>query len=76
MMVAMVILTGIPDKKEGHGIKTGDLFSLGDHRLLCGDSTSAADVSRLLDGVQCNMCFTDPPYNVNYQGSHKSKREK
>ncbi|NOX35318.1 MAG: site-specific DNA-methyltransferase [Deltaproteobacteria bacterium] len=66
----------VPDKKEDHGIKKGDLFALGDHRLLCGDSTSAADVSRLLDGVQCNMCFTDPPYNVNYQGSRKAKRKK
>jgi len=42
----------------------GDLWILGNHRLLCGDSSSAADVDRLLDGAAVHLCNTDPPYNV------------
>jgi len=48
----------------------GDLWVLGRHRLLCGDSTSAADVGRLLEGGRADMLFTDPPYGVNYEGGH------
>jgi DNA modification methylase len=48
-------------------IKRGDLFSLGDHRLMCGDSTVADDVSRLLDGARADLVWTDPPYGVAYQ---------
>lgn len=44
--------------------KRGDLWLLADHRLLCGDATSAADVDRLLSGARPAMAFTDPPYNV------------
>jgi len=65
----------VPDKREDHGIKKGDLFSLGEHRLLCGDSTSTSDVLRLQGDGQCNMCFTDPPYNVNYQGTRKTRKK-
>ncbi len=45
-------------------VKTGDLFQLGQHRLLCGDSTDPSDVARLLDGAQLDTLFTSPPYNV------------
>jgi len=45
-------------------VKTGDLYVLGDHRLLCGDATNATDVARLLDGAQPTLLATDPPYGV------------
>jgi DNA modification methylase len=48
---------------------TGTLWTLGDHRLLCGDATKVEDVDRLMDGGQAGMAFTDPPYNVGY-GDH------
>jgi len=50
-------------------IKAGDLFELGDHRLLCGDATSAADVARLLAGAQPTLLVTDPPYGVSYDAT-------
>jgi len=43
--------------------KAGDLWLMGDHRLLCGDSTKADDVARLMDGKKAGLCFTSPPYN-------------
>ncbi|EJW16921.1 site-specific DNA-methyltransferase [Paenibacillus alvei] len=43
-------------------IKHGSIFKLGRHRLMCGDSTLAQDVAKLMDGQQADMCFTDPPY--------------
>src|ERR1035437_2622823 len=49
--------------------KPGDLWQLGDHRLLCGDSTSPADVARLLDGAEPKLMTTDPPYGGRYDAS-------
>jgi len=49
--------------------KTGDLWLLGNHRLICGDSTKQETYDRLMDGKKANLCVTDPPYNVNYEGS-------
>jgi hypothetical protein len=46
--------------------KPGDLWLLGEHRVLCGDSTSEADVSRLMNGEKADMVFTDPPYGIGY----------
>ena len=45
-------------------IKYGDLFQIGNHRLLCGDSTKVEDVERLMDGKKAGMAFTSPPYNA------------
>jgi DNA modification methylase len=53
--------------------KPGDLWLLGDHRLLCGDATVMADVERVLDGSLADMTWTDPPYNVAYGSSAKDK---
>src|SRR5450756_1072256 len=49
--------------------KPGDLWQLGDHRLLCGDATKADDVARLLDGTAPKLLTTDPPYGVSLDGS-------
>lgn len=48
--------------------KPGDIWQLGQHRLMCGDSTKAEDVERLMVGKKADMVFTDPPYGVNYIG--------
>lgn len=58
----------IPDVPAVPVSRTGDLWILGCHRVLCGDATLLDDVERLLDGKQADMVFTDPPYNVGYQG--------
>lgn len=47
-------------------VKKGDLWQLGNHRLLCGDATSEADVAKLMDNQKADMVLTDPPYNVAY----------
>jgi len=49
--------------------KAGDLWMLGRHRLVCGDSTKADTFELLMNGVKANLVITDPPYNVNYEGS-------
>jgi DNA modification methylase len=48
--------------------KLGDVYQLGRHRLMCGDSTDKATVETLMDGNKADMVFTDPPYNIGYQG--------
>lgn len=55
----------IPETKQNElGVKLGDLFQLGEHRLLCGDSTVLENVERLMDGKKADMVFTDPPYGM------------
>ena len=49
--------------------KAGDIWTLGRHRLVCGDSTKAETFALLMDGLKANLVITDPPYNVNYEGS-------
>jgi len=56
----------IPDIDDSPAItKMGDLFTLGKHRLLCGDATKEGDVKRLMNGDKVDMVFTDPPYGIN-----------
>lgn len=55
-----------PDKPVETVCKKGDIWKLGNHRLMCGDSTDAGDVALLMDGEKADMCFTDPPYGVSY----------
>nr|DAH84327.1 MAG TPA: adenine specific DNA methyltransferase [Caudoviricetes sp.] len=49
--------------------KLGDIYQLGKHRLMCGSATEPDDVMALTDGEMMDLCVTDPPYNVNYEGS-------
>ena len=56
--------------------KLGDIYQLGRHRLMCGDSTSIEDVEKLLNGSKMNMLFTDPPYGYNYQSHRRTKSER
>ena len=60
----------VPEPPVDPITKTGDLWLLGNHRVLCGDSTNAEDVGRLMAGAKAQMMFTDPPYGVNYEGGH------
>jgi hypothetical protein len=63
----------VPDPPEEPVSKPGDLWVLGNHRLLCGDATVLADVERVLGGQLADMTFCDPPYNVDYANSPKDK---
>nr|BDD45332.1 adenine methyltransferase [Elusimicrobiota bacterium] len=62
----------IPDVPKKPKAKLGDVYQLGDHRLMCGDSTDLAQVQKLLGKNKTDMLFTDPPYNVNYSGKGKN----
>ena len=57
----------VPDVPEEPTTKLGDIYQLGNHRLMCGDSTSIDAVDKLMDGQKADLVFTDPPYNQNTQ---------
>ncbi len=65
----------IPEPPDEPITQTGDLWILGEHRLLCGDSTKIEDVERVLDGDQCDAVVSDPPYGVDYVGKTKEALE-
>jgi DNA modification methylase len=54
----------VPDVPDEPKTKLGDIYILGNHRLMCGDSTSITDVETLMDGNKADICFTSPPYNA------------
>jgi DNA modification methylase len=58
----------VPEVPETPKTVLGDVWVLGNHRLMCGDSTSIDAVEKLMDGAKADMVFTDPPYGVSYDG--------
>ena len=70
-----IIEDEVPEEVETK-CKLGDIWQLGNNRLMCGDSTSITDVEKLMDGAKADMVFTDPPYGYNYQSNMRTKTEK
>lgn len=70
-------LTGdddIPEVSENKfNVKLGDIWQLGNHRLMCGDSTVKENVEKLMDGKKTDMVFTDPPYGISYDDATRAK---
>jgi len=62
----------VPELPEEPTTKQGDLWVLGKHRILCGDSTNSGNIERLMDGVKADLVLTDPPYGVDYIGKTKN----
>ena len=66
-----IIEDDVPDVPEEPKSKYGQVYQLGNHRLMCGDSTKKEDVEKLLNGVKADLLFTDPPYNVSMESKSK-----
>ena len=66
----------VPEVKEESKVIQGEVYILGNHRLMCGDSTSITDVENLMNGEKADMVFTDPPYGVSYQSNMRTKTNK
>jgi DNA modification methylase len=65
----------IPEVKESR-VKLGDVWQLGKHRLMCGDSTKESDVEKLMNGQKADMVFTDPPYGMNLNTDYSDMNSK
>ena len=65
----------IPEVKESR-VKLGDVWQLGKHRLMCGDSTKESDVDKLMNGEKADMVFTDPPYGMNLDTDYTDMNSK
>lgn len=66
----------IPEPPKEPKSQLGDIYQLGQHRLMCGDSTSKDDVAKLMNGAKADMVFTDPPYGYEYQSNMRTKTQK
>ena len=65
----------VPEVPDEPVTKLGDVYQLGNHRLMCGDSTSIDAVETLMDNQKADMVFTDPPYGVDYKGINNDSRD-
>jgi DNA modification methylase len=65
----------VPEVPEEPKTKPGDIYKLGKHKLMCGDSTSIDAVEKLMDGQKADMVFTDPPYGVDYKGINNDSKD-
>jgi site-specific DNA-methyltransferase (adenine-specific) len=65
----------VPDVPNEPKTKLGDIYILGNHRLMCGDSTSIDAVEKLMDGQLADQLVTDPPYNIAYEGGSKKREQ-
>ena len=63
----------VPEVPEEPKAKLGDIYQVGNHRLMCGDSTKIEDVEKLMNGNRADMVFTDPPYNLETKGGCKGE---
>ena len=63
----------VPDAPDTAVSRLGEIYQLGKHRLMCGDSTSSEDVTRLMEGKKADMVYTDPPYGISYNGNPKGE---
>lgn len=63
------------DEEKESTVKLGDIWQLGEHRLMCGDSTDKSTVERLMNGNKADLYLTDPPYNVNYTDGQENERK-
>lgn len=66
----------VPEVPEIPKTVLGDVYILGNHKLMCGDSTSIDAVEKLMDGNKADMVFTDPPYGVDYDGGHATEKRR
>lgn len=66
----------VPETPEEPKSKLGDLYELGGHRVLCGDSTDESCVNRVTKGIECDISFTSPPYNVGHNLGYEGKDSK
>lgn len=69
----------IDEVEPDHNVQLGDIWQCGEHRVMCGSSTSEEDVRLLLNGKKMDMCLTDPPYNMSYTGpgcNHEYRKKK
>lgn len=64
----------VPEVPEEPKTKLGDIYILGNHRLMCGDSTSITDVEKLISGTTIDLCYTDPPYGINEKGDRTARK--
>lgn len=68
-----VVEVDTPDTPEEPKSKLGDIYQLGNHRLMCGSATEPEDIKKLMNGKKADLLLTDPPYNVDYKGSNGLK---